>query len=295
MSTKEKEEEKVETFEDVFAEAAEEPEGNKAEAGKSDEPKKEEPKEVEPKKEGEVEPKKEDEPKVEDYEQKYKSLQGMFNSEAEKRQALEEEVKKLKEPKPEEKKPEPKPEEDKPDPELDEYLKEYDTIAKNESKLRKKELAALKTEIKKEMAEELGVPFRKIEELLNTRDEEAELTHVASILDAHEDYGIAFDRPQVEEWISKLSPLKKREYGAILGEGSTEEVVELLTEYKKANNISLKKEEESDTTNQEEDEEKEKKLKSMEAVKHKKTPVGDTANKKEDYEGAFDEAAKKKD
>jgi len=311
--SEEKELKPEETFDAAFAEAAGEEVKGKEEVAEVTEPKAEgEPKsegnEGEPKKEEDVkskesevtpEPSQKTPPKVEDFEQKYKTLQGMFESEAKRRMALEEEIKKLKEPKPDlETKPKPEPL-DEEDPELIKYLEEYDIVAKNEAKLRRKEQNALIESIITKIREEFGATQEQVLSFLREKETNEEIEHAVSILDVHEDYGVDFDRPEIEAWVDSLSGIKHREYKAILEEGSTEEVIDLITKYKEANNIPLKKKEETmpETTpvkTEEEvraNEEKQRKLESMEAVNPKKRPVGGSGTKKaEDFEGAFNEA-----
>jgi hypothetical protein len=311
--SEEKELKPEETFDGAFAEAVGGEVKGKEEAAEVTEPKaegesKSEDKEGEAKKEedvkgkeGEVkpEPSPKTPPKVGDFEQKYKTLQGMFESEAKRRMALEEEINKLKEPKPD-LKIEPKPEPlDEEDPELIKYLEEYDIVAKNEAKLRKKEQNVLIESIITKIREEFGATQEQVQRFLKEKETNEEMEHAVSILDAHEDYGVDFDRPEIEAWVDSLSGIKHREYKAILEDGNTGEVIDLITKYKEANNIPLKKKEELMPENapaktEEEiraDEEKQRKLESMEAVNPKKRPIGGSGTKKaEDFEGAFNEA-----
>ena len=305
------EKEKVEeTFDGAFAEAAGvEVKGKEEVAEVTDTKAEGNPEKVEDKKDVEVKGKEGDvksesdpkQPKVEskeNFEQKYKTLQGMFESEANKRMALEEENKKLKEPKPDVK-TEPKPEPlNEDDPELKKYLDDYEVVAKNEAKLRKKELDVIKKEIIESIKTEFGATQEQVQKFLNDKDENEQIEHAASILEAHEDYGVDFDRPEIEAWINTLSGIKHREYKATLTDGNSQEVIDLITAYKEANNIPVKKlEPKPDNTPQKTEEEikaeeeKQKKLESMEAVNPKKRPVGGGGSKKaEDYDGAFDEA-----
>lgn len=263
-------------------------------------------------KEGEDEKGKEKEvvkPTYEEIEQKYKSLQGMFEKMSEDL----EELKKPKEVEEKEEKPEvkPKPEEEVPDEELEKYQKEYDYIALNQGKLTekqlKKALVGFAESFKKEFTEKYDITIKNAEKLiLEKQDEDAEI-HLLSIHEAHEDYGTekekaagkpVFTRKDVTEWIETLSPMKKRECKAVLDGGSTEEVVDLLSAYKTDKGIVTKKEDEVEDPNKEkaekEKEIKNKKLTELETVKNKKSVVGTSSGKKaEDFSGAFDEALEK--
>ena len=245
-------------------------------------------------------------PTYEELTQKHKTLEGMFKKMSEDL----EELKKPKEvePKKEEEKPkvEPKPEEEVPDKELEDYQKEYDYIARNQAKLTVKELnKVLKSfaeGFKKELVEKYDITIKNAEKLILEKQDEDAIFHLTSIQEAHEDYGKEFKRKDVVDWIGTLSPIKKREYNAVLEDGSTEEVIDLISAYKEVKGIVIKKEEiEEDPEKIKAEEEKikkeelkNKKLTELETVKNKKSVVGLSSGKKaEDFESAFDEALEK--
>lgn len=304
--------EKEEDFEKSFNEASVETDGKKVETEEKKEVDTKDTKTVDTKvadpKEGEDGKGKKEEikPTYEELDQKYKSLQGMF----EKVSTDLEELKKPKEVEIKEEKPkvEPKPEEEVPDVELDKYVQEYDYIAKNQEKLTAKQLKKVLSDFaenfKKELTEKYDITIKNAEKLiLEKQDEDAEF-HLVSIHEAHEDYGTekekeagkqVFTRKDVVEWVETLSPMKKRECKAVLEDGSTEEVIDLLSAYKEAKGIVTKKEdvvEDPDKEKAEKEKEiKHKKLTELETVKNKKSVVGTSSTKKaEDFDGAFDEA-----
>ena len=301
-------EEKEETFEESFDVASKED-------GKQ-EYKKEETKDTETsetkvteKKEGKDDKgeKEEKKPTYEELEHKYGSLQGMFKVKSEEV----EELKKQKEEKKEEEKPkvEPKPDEKEevPDMELESYQKEYDYIARNQGKLTEKALNKILSNFsesfKKELIEKYDITIKGAEKLISEKLQEDIEIHIATIMEAHPDYILeeekkvgkeGFTKKEVEIWVNTLSPIRKREYKAILEDGSTEEAIELLSIFKEVNGIVTKKDEADEELKDEkvkEKELKEKKLQELETVKHKKGTVGlGSKGKSEDFEGAFDEA-----
>jgi hypothetical protein len=298
---------KEEDFEKSFEEASGETDGKKVETEEKEEVNTKDTKTVDtkvakPEEGGDDKGKKEEiKPTYEELEQKHRTLKGMF----EKTSKDFEELKKIKEEKAEEKpevKPKPKEEVvEEVDEELTKYTQEYDYIAKNQSKLTSRELKKVLVEFaesfKKELSEKYDITIKNAEKLIVEKAKEDFEIHIGTIMEAHKDYGKAFKRTDVEEWIGTLSPVRKREYKAILEDGSTEEVIELLASYKEVKGI--KTEEEKPEENLEEKENKEekenlknKKLEDLETVKGKKTPVSGSLKKAENFEDAYDEAVK---
>jgi len=300
-------EEKEETFEESFDVASKEdgkPEDKKEETEVTETT----DTKVTEKKEGEDNKGKKEE-KPEEVEHKYETLQGMFKKLSEDFESYKKEHEPKKEEKEDEKpKVEPKPEEEEvPDTELEGYLKEYDYIARNQEKLTtkalKKVLSDFSENFKKELIEKYDITIKGAEKLISEKLQEDIEIHIGTIMEAHPDYILeeekktgkeGFTRKEVETWVNTLSPIRKREYKAILEDGSTEEAIELLSIFKEANGIVTKKDENDEDLKDEkvkEKELKEKKLQELETVKHKKGTVGlGSKGKSEDFEGAFDEA-----
>lgn len=252
-------------------------ENDKDESGKSD------------KDEGEENDKDEKDKTYKELEQKYNSLQGMFESETTKSRELEKKLNKLSERNKTEVKSEPKPEED---TELQEYLKEYGYIHKNEAKLRKKEFDTFKQDVIKEISEKYDISIKNAEELLERKAIEEEEKHIYSIKEAHSDYGTDFKYEDIIEWVGGLSPAVKKAYMSIIEDGETDEVIDLIGDYKTAHGIKVSDNVEEINENKDfKKKEKEKKLNEMEVVRGKKSPIGGSAKKNEDFNSAFDEAA----
>jgi len=250
-------------------------------------------------------------PTYDELEQKYKSLQGMIESKQRETETLTGRVKEF-----EDKlkaideagKGEPKSDvvtEEQEDPQLQEYLKDYAYVSANEAKLRQKELKVLKKEILEEISKAYDIPIKSVEKLIEERTEDKSVEHVGRIIEAHEDYGKDFTDKDVKGWVDTLSSTRKKVYMEVMAEGNTDEVIDLISDYKEANNIvTPKKKEAEDDPPEEEGEdgkkvevekgkkEKDKRLESLEVVRGKKTPVGGGGSKKaETFEDAFDEAS----
>lgn len=278
---------KEKDFDEIFDEVTTEKEGSDEETETLEE-------EVTKSLEGELneEGKKKDkpEPTYEELLQQYKSLQGMFEHETTRTKELEEKFNKFLEeskPKQDEK---PKPEET--DAELEKYIQDYDYIHKNEAKLRKKEYETLKKEMWKEISEKYDISIKSAEKLIEDKVIEEENKHIKAISEVHSDYGKDFQHKDIVDWINTLSPSIKKAYMEIVVDGTTEEVIELITDYKEAKSmkVSTNKDNEKDMEKVDTDKEKEKKLKEMEVVKGKKSPVGGSMKGAEDFDSAFDEA-----
>lgn len=296
---------KEETFEEVFDKAASEADGTVVTETTEDKKATEtHEKQVEVGEKVETGEKPEDKtPKVvqeEDYKQKYSSLQGMFEKlskdfEDYKKEKVEKEEKVPEKPK------ETAPEPDVVDEELESYLKEYDYIAKNQDKLTAKRLMKVLTEFregfKKEINDKYDIPSKKVDALLESKLQEDYDEHLGAIMEAHNDYGKVYQKKDIEVWIETLPRTQKKVLKAILEDGDTDEVIELIGDFKKIKGIVTEPEKEEDKTDTKEKEikkqEKEDKLKSMETVEGKKGAIGGNIHKAEDYDEAFDEAASK--
>jgi hypothetical protein len=294
-----------ETFDDLFDKAALEVDGVVTTETTEDKKATEtSTKQEEVDKKAEKETEKESE-KVEtdDFKQKYSTLQGMFEKLSHDFEDLkkEKEVKKEKEPE----KPEvttPKTEER--DEDLEKYLEEYDFIAKNQTKLTTKELNKIKDAIIKEISEKYDVPVKKVDALIEKKLDDEYNEHVDAIHGAHKDYGKKYQKSDIETWIDTFSGTQKKVYRQIFEDGDTDEVIELIGNFKEVKGFTDKKDIDSDAENkakekEEKDkkikEEKENKLKEMETVEgHKKSAIGGNFHRAEDFDSAFDEATKEK-
>lgn len=238
----------------------------------------------------------EEDSKYEELEHKYKTLQGMIEHEQKEKSEIAKGKKELEDrlaaidvartgnsPKPSE-------EEEGKDEELEKYLADYAYISSNESKLRKRELDKLKKDIVAEISKVYEVPIKTVERLVEEDAEVKLAVHVGAIKEAHEDYGTTIQKEDIVKWAETLTPTRKKASLAVIKEGDTDEVIDLIREYKEANNISTEKP--NDSSEDKMKTKKTDKLESLEVVKGKKGPVtGGGKGKAESYDDAFNEAA----
>jgi hypothetical protein len=238
-------------------------------------------------------------PTYEEIEQKYKSLQGMIEHEQKEKSEIAKKAKEL-----EDKlsaverisEIKPKSDEEDKDADLEEYLKDYAFISANEAKLRKKELEKLKKDIVKEVADAYEIPIKTVEKLVQEDAEVKAAVHLGAIREAHEDYGVTVKKMDIVQWVETLSPSKRKAGMTIITEGDTDEVIDLITDYKKAHDM-IPKEDDPNGVSKSEDKKKLKddRLESLESIKGKKSPVtGGGKGKAESFEDAFAEAASAK-
>jgi hypothetical protein len=263
--------------------------------------------------EPEPEPKKVDPPAKqpdetdEKYEQRYKTLQGILKHEKEEwekdKAALLsqlDEAKKSKVPEPAPK-PEAKDKDDAADfltdeekKQLEEYEKDFATVTQMEGLKRKGELAKISktlndfiadvTKRLSEHGEKLGPVVLKVE-----KDEATH--HFGSIKEAHEDYEKYRDDGSIVKWIEAqpkyLQPAMKETYE----KGTAEDVIQLIADFKKANNINH--EAESNKPDSAAAQKKEKKRQALAAVDTRRGAVNSSQTIADDFESAFDEALTK--
>lgn len=287
-----------EGFGDAFAEASEEkPTGEekaevKDEEKKSDEIKDEKKSEI--KSEEEIKKPEEKAETPESLEQKYKTLQGMYNQLKEKEE------------KPPEKKEEKK-EEAPPDysllfqdlpadlsddirAELAEYEEEYDHISKYEG-IKREQLA-------KRLIGLMNVSFQKFHEqiapYLKATAETAQSTHYSAIKQAHTDFEEIRDSGKLNEWIDAKPKYMRDAMKTVYKAGDTQDVIDLFkqfkeeTGYKPDKSQGKKKAEEKNLD----------KENSLELVRTREAGIPPAPSKKQqakedDFSAAFAEASQK--
>jgi hypothetical protein len=220
----------------------------------------------------------------EEEKQRRKSLEGMYNSDQETKKKLSEELESLRKTKDADKKTQ-----DEVDPELDEYMKEYDYIAKSEAKLRDREWQKRKDELLTNISELLKVPLSKVEQAVGRFEADETVKHKEAVQEAHPDFGTAFKRDDIIKWVDTLPSGVKKAYTEIADGGSTEDVIFLMSEYKRVQGIETITDDGGDD---EKDLHKKERLKKMEAVITKKKAVSGSYGKAEDFDGAWNEATK---
>jgi hypothetical protein len=184
---------------------------------------------------------------------------------------------------------------------LKEYDEEFDVVAKMEGKKREVALRALKKEVsgfiqnlrdelKSEFATQLAPAttfVEKAEKLEEIRTQEA---HFAAIRNSHPDFENYRDDGSILKWVeSKPSYLRK---GALetYTQGSAEEIVELLSDFKRENNLSTPQ---PPNNVVQINPVKEAKRQAMTAVTTRRGAVNASMTVANDFEGAFDEAMNK--
>jgi hypothetical protein len=185
---------------------------------------------------------------------------------------------------------------------LDEYDKEFDTVSKMEGMKREKALSALEKKIKAELKTEFDDEVKKIREEFSTKvdpitksiQESDKVLHFSSIETAHPGYEKYRDDGSILKWIGTkpryMQPALKSTYES----GTAEDVIELLTDFKKENNLLEDNDKQPDDSNLIDlNKKKEEKKKNLTAVPLKNGSINLKQASKDDFEGAFDEAVKK--
>ena len=313
---------------DVFAAEFDKAEevGDKLDLSAGDDPKniKKEEEEKEPPKE---EAKKEEEPTIPDkpeieseekMEQKYKTLQGIHKHDkqtwAEEKTELLGKLEEAQKPKTLEEKPIKKETvtaetfaenlTDEQKAELEAYESDFDTISKMEGLKRGRELAKLRKELqewKEEVSAKLTDATTQIEPVIKmARDSEVE-THFntirsgytledGTVVAGHGDYQRFVDDGSLNTWIESKPAYIRTALERVVKQGNAQDVVDLLTDFKRENDISIQGQ--LDNIVDLESKKAEKKA-ALAAVGTRRTVVQPTHSFVDDYDGAFDEALKK--
>ncbi len=243
------------------------------------------------------------------YEQRWKSLQGIYKSsktawDKEKAELLAQ-VKREPEPTPVIKEKE-KPKETKPDTfanfldsltpeqkaELEDYERDFDIISKMEGLKREKAFSAMEARLKS-FTEELISKIDPLSNFMKQYQVEKEIRssdeHFGSIAGAHPDYEEYRDNGAILTWIDSKPKYMQKGLKDIYQNGEAEDVIELLDDFKKENNLM------PDVNAQVVDlnGKREQKRQALKSVPSRRAAVNPAMSVKEDYEGAFDEATNK--
>ena len=263
------------------------------------------------------------EPPPEDYEQKWKSLNGIIKSKENefktKEAEYQAEIEKLKKP------PEPPPADDKNkkvETELDveallknlnlndeekAMLKEYDEEFGLVSKVENLKLSkAIKSiygilnegfqkklnEVKEEFQSQLKPATEFVEKTTKEREEDAVSTHFNSIETAHPDYKTYHENGKIVEWIQTKPAYLQKGMLDVTKSGTAEEVISLLDDFYKENNLPP-------TNNQplnnivEMDKAKKDRKAALTPPQSKRGAINPNLKPSDDFDGAFDEATSK--
>lgn len=239
----------------------------------------------------------------ETYEQRWKTLQGIYRHEKEEwenqRNKLVADLEASKKP-PEEKEKKPSipaalydslsPEEK---AEFEEYDSEFDVISKMEGKKRNLEYNKLRkefedrlTEIVSQLAEakESGkVATQKVESLADLRLEEE---HFNKIREKHSDFEKFRDDGSIEKWIKSKPKYMQGKLTEVYESGGTDEVIEFLDDFKKENGVDAERVPDPNRKKME-------KKDAMRSVTSRRGSVNPSIAPAEDYESAYEEAISK--
>jgi hypothetical protein len=177
---------------------------------------------------------------------------------------------------------------------LKEYDEEFDVVSKMEGKKREVELNKLRKEFqawKDEVTAQLAPATALVQESQVERDkrevEKANEAHFSAIKDAHKDYTQYRDDGSIIKWIEAQLPSVQESLMATYLKGDAEKVVQLISDFKAANNIQPSTN--SNVVNINKAERKQ----AMTAVTTRRGAVNPAMAVANDYEGAFDEALHK--
>jgi len=187
---------------------------------------------------------------------------------------------------------------------LDEYDKEFDTVSKMEGIKREKALEKLEKKIKAELKTEFDEEVKKIREEFSTKvdpitksiQESDKVLHFSSIETAHPGYEKYRDDGSILKWIAAKPRYMQPALKSTYENGTAEDVIELLTDFKKENNLieANANDQHLDNSNLIDlEKRKEEKKKNLTAVPLKNGSINLKQPSKDDYDGAFDEAVKK--
>jgi hypothetical protein len=185
---------------------------------------------------------------------------------------------------------------------LQEYEKEFDVVSKMEGLKRKQELDKLKKElvdILEGKTKELSSQFNSKLTPIATNQQEAEkIRHFGYLSSQHPDYEKYRDDGSILNWIEAKPKYIQDALKKTYNEGSAEDVVDLISDFKKENN--LLENANNDSANQEnlidlerKKAEKADKKQALTAVSTKRNAVNIAHAPADDYDSAFDEAVKR--
>jgi hypothetical protein len=238
-----------------------------------------------------------DEPEetLESVTQKYKTLQGMFNSEVRKTKDLEDKVA-LKDGGDDQKAEDKsgKKEEVKDEPavdmpailseiaELDSFKnvkEEYGDDLTNLFNDIATKLITITNQATSGLSKEMTGKFGELSEVVNplhsSHVKSEGNKHVNALVEAHSDAQEIVESGDLRKWIEEQPAYKKKMYTEVYEDGATADVIDLFSTYKKENGLTEAEEPEEEKSEEEkpEDATKQEKLEDMEDIDIKKTPV----------------------
>lgn len=173
---------------------------------------------------------------------------------------------------------------------LDEYDREFDTVSKMENVKRKKEMDALEKRIDaktKSLEERLNAVDSRLEPVIKRTELDDEEAHFAAILEAHPDFEKHTEDGSILKWIDEGPKYLRAERKKIYEKGDFASAIELIDEFKHANNIQVPQNDNIVTITQKSD-----RKRALSTFQDRKRPVNSQQHvaDKDDYEGAWREA-----
>jgi len=168
--------------------------------------------------------------------------------------------------------------------ELEEYEKDFALVSEMEGMKRERAMEGLKKELKTfrdEVTAQLTPATTSIKNLEKKDIDRSEEEHFSAIKGTHSDYEAHVESGALREWIETKPNYLKKGMVEIYDNGSAEDIVDLLTDFKLENNIT-----EVGTK----DVKLDAKRKAITSVNTKRGAIGLQKAAADDFEGAFDEA-----
>jgi flagellar motility protein MotE (MotC chaperone) len=305
-------------FGDAFGEAAEL--GEKADLSAADDPGKKEEKQAEPAEKLNLKEEQQPGESDEKYEQRYKTLQGIHKKDKEtwesERATLLAQVEEAKTAKAIDTKKEPTEQEakaaadfidsltDEQKKQLEEYEQDFDVVSKMEGLKRSQELSKLRKEFqdwKTSVDSRLNETNTLMKPVVAMADEREKEQHFSAIksgyqledgttVQGHPDFEKYRDDGSLKAWIDSIPSYRRAPYERVYTQGLPHEVIDLLTDFKRENNIPLTSTSQNVVPmNQRRQERKQ----ALTSVTSRRGAVNTGTAIADDYEGAWDEAQNK--
>ena len=183
--------------------------------------------------------------------------------------------------------------------ELSEYEKDFDSVSKMEGLKRERALKRLEDRILEtleaktaEIQEKIASRVQPIEESYKKSDEAA---HFGTIRGSHPDFETHRDSGAILQWIETKPRYLRESMKATYEQGTAEDVVDLISDFKKENGLlETNKDDQSHTDNLiDMDKRKAEKKQNLTAVITKRGSVDAGQGRTDDFDSAYNEALKK--
>lgn len=179
--------------------------------------------------------------------------------------------------------------------EMKEYEQEFDVVAKMEGRKRTAALNNLRQEIMDELTKvraQLEPAVKLVTATAATQEKLSEDTHFSALREAHPDFEQHRDNGSILAWIESKPRYLRPGLVETYTKGELEDVIELLNDFKKDNNIATSTQAPPDNVVKLDPKKAERKA-TMTPPNSRGTAVTTTVQSTDDYDGAFDEALRK--